>query len=144
MLVTKHALSELRSFIATITTLYHTGKTLTITITQGDFHPKLETFLLSGKVQTASTSLRARMGHRFVRFSAQRYLNMRRDSSFCAKSVRYNIFTNGAPYARVKKSVKQVQLLMQGGRSCSCLHMTHVVTSRENPGLAFQGFVELF
>jgi len=24
--------------------------------------------------------------------------NMRRDSSFCAKSVRYNIFTNGAPY----------------------------------------------
>jgi len=22
---------------------------------------------------------------------------MRRDSSFCAKSVRYNIFTNGAP-----------------------------------------------
>jgi len=24
---------------------------------------------------------------------------MRRDSSFCAKSVRYNIFTNGAPYA---------------------------------------------
>jgi len=23
---------------------------------------------------------------------------MRRDSSFCAKSVRYNIFTNGAPY----------------------------------------------
>jgi len=25
---------------------------------------------------------------------------MRRDNSFCAKSVRYNIFTNGAPYAR--------------------------------------------
>jgi len=24
---------------------------------------------------------------------------MRRDSSFCAKSVRYNIFTNGAPFA---------------------------------------------
>jgi len=24
---------------------------------------------------------------------------MRRDSSFCAKSVRYNIFTNGAPYS---------------------------------------------
>jgi len=24
---------------------------------------------------------------------------MRRDSSFCAKSVRYNIFTNGAPQA---------------------------------------------
>jgi len=23
---------------------------------------------------------------------------MRRDSSFCAKSFRYNIFTNGAPY----------------------------------------------
>jgi len=23
---------------------------------------------------------------------------MRRDSSFCAKSVRYNIFTNDAPY----------------------------------------------
>jgi len=23
---------------------------------------------------------------------------MRRDSTFCAKSVRYNIFTNGAPY----------------------------------------------
>jgi len=23
---------------------------------------------------------------------------MRRDSSFCAKSVRYNIFTNGTPY----------------------------------------------
>jgi len=30
--------------------------------------------------------------------SAQRHLNMRRDSSFCAKSVRCNIFTNGAPY----------------------------------------------
>ena len=24
---------------------------------------------------------------------------MRRDSSFCAKSVRYNMFTNGAPYS---------------------------------------------
>jgi len=24
---------------------------------------------------------------------------MRRDSSFCAKSVRYNVFTNGAPYS---------------------------------------------
>ena len=24
---------------------------------------------------------------------------MRKDSSFCAKSVRYNIFTNGAPYS---------------------------------------------
>jgi len=23
---------------------------------------------------------------------------MRKDISFCAKSVRYNIFTNGAPY----------------------------------------------
>jgi len=27
---------------------------------------------------------------------------MRRDSSFCAKSVRYNIFTNGAPYTSRK------------------------------------------
>jgi len=26
---------------------------------------------------------------------------MRRDSSFCAKPVRYNIFTNGAPYHTV-------------------------------------------
>jgi len=25
-----------------------------------------------------------------------------RDSSFCAKSVRYNIFTNGAPYKTIK------------------------------------------
>ena len=29
--------------------------------------------------------------------SVQRQLYMRRDSTFCAKSVRYNIFTNGAP-----------------------------------------------
>jgi len=29
---------------------------------------------------------------------AQRYLSVHRDSTFCAKSVRYNIFTNGAPY----------------------------------------------
>jgi len=28
---------------------------------------------------------------------------MRRDSSFCAKSVRYNIFTNGAPYKHSKQ-----------------------------------------
>jgi len=27
---------------------------------------------------------------------------MRRDGSFCAKSVRYNIFTNGAPYLATK------------------------------------------
>jgi len=27
---------------------------------------------------------------------------MRRDSNFCAKSVRYNIFTNGAPYAQMR------------------------------------------
>jgi len=26
---------------------------------------------------------------------------MGRDSSFCAKSVRYNIFTNGAPYVYI-------------------------------------------
>jgi len=32
-----------------------------------------------------------------IAISAQRQLNMRRDSSFCGKSVRYNIFTNGAP-----------------------------------------------
>jgi len=32
-----------------------------------------------------------------IAISAQRYLNMRRDSNFCAKSVRYNIFTTGAP-----------------------------------------------
>jgi len=30
-----------------------------------------------------------------IAISPQRY----RDSSFCAKSVRYNIFTNGAPYS---------------------------------------------
>jgi len=41
---------------------------------------------------------------------------MRRDSSFCAKSVRYNIFTNGAPYKALKdahsaiKEVKQSAL----------------------------------
>jgi len=28
---------------------------------------------------------------------------MRRDSRFCAKSVRYNIFTNGAPYRSLKR-----------------------------------------
>jgi len=27
---------------------------------------------------------------------------MHRDSSFCAKSVRYNIFTNGAPYLSIE------------------------------------------
>jgi len=32
-----------------------------------------------------------------IAISGQRQLNARRDSSFCAKSVRYNIFTNGAP-----------------------------------------------
>jgi len=31
----------------------------------------------------------------------KRKLNMCRDSSFCAKSVRNNIFTNGAPYFRL-------------------------------------------
>ena len=36
---------------------------------------------------------------------AQRWLNMRRDSSFCAKSVRYNIFTKGAPYVYVPRFV---------------------------------------
>ena len=35
--------------------------------------------------------------HVEIAISAQRQLNMRRDSSFCAKSVRYNIFTNDAP-----------------------------------------------
>jgi len=35
--------------------------------------------------------------HAEIVISAQRQLNIRSDSSFCAKSVRYNIFTNGAP-----------------------------------------------
>jgi len=34
-----------------------------------------------------------------IAISAQRQLNMRRDSSFCDKSVRYNIFANGTPYS---------------------------------------------
>jgi len=29
-----------------------------------------------------------------------------RDSSFCAKSARYNIFTNGAPYERLTTAQK--------------------------------------
>ena len=36
----------------------------------------------------------------------QRYLCMQsRDSSFCAKSIRYNIFANGAPYFRATRDV---------------------------------------
>jgi len=31
---------------------------------------------------------------------------MHRDSSFCAKSVRYNIFTNGAPYSPTARDLK--------------------------------------
>jgi len=40
-----------------------------------------------------------------IAISAQRYLNMRRDSNFCAKSVRYNIFTTGAPQIFTDMSV---------------------------------------
>ena len=57
MLVRKHALNELQLLIATTTALYHTGEKLTITITQGEFHPQPQTFHLSGKMETASTSL---------------------------------------------------------------------------------------
>ena len=35
---------------------------------------------------------------------------MRRDSSFCAKSVRYNIFTNGAPYRHTKNDRFKISL----------------------------------
>jgi len=55
----KHTLSELQPLIATFTALYPTGEKNLITITQGDVHRKLLSFLLSGKVQTASTRLRA-------------------------------------------------------------------------------------
>jgi len=34
---------------------------------------------------------------------------MRRDSSFCGKSVRYNIFTNGAPYVPDKVNYRGTQ-----------------------------------
>jgi len=37
--------------------------------------------------------------------SAQRQLILRRDSSFCAKFVRYNIFANGAPYLWVEHAL---------------------------------------
>jgi len=30
---------------------------------------------------------------------------MRRDSTFCSKSVRYNIFTNGAPYSTFQRGL---------------------------------------
>ena len=42
-----------------------------------------------------------------IAISVQRELNVRRDSSFCAKSVRYNIFTNGAPYKGLNQEMMQ-------------------------------------
>jgi len=51
----KHAVSDSQPLIAIIKALYHTGK-ITVTLKQGNFHPKPLTSLLSGKVQTASTS----------------------------------------------------------------------------------------
>jgi len=38
---------------------------------------------------------------------------MRRDSSFCAKSVRYNIFTNDAPYEPLNSVIAK---LIDSGR----------------------------
>jgi len=38
---------------------------------------------------------------------------MRRDSSFCAKSVRYNIFTNGAAYYGAMKTLKLNRFLVK-------------------------------
>jgi len=50
---------------------------------------------------------------------------MHRDSSFCAKSVRYNIFTNGAPYdsacANVVRSLAELIL------SVVCASYSHVL-----------------
>ena len=56
--VSKHALSELQPLIATRTALYRTGEKNHNNHKQDDVHPKLLSFLLSGKVQTASTRLR--------------------------------------------------------------------------------------
>jgi len=55
----KHGVSDLQTFVATLADLYRTGEKIAITIAQGDVHPKLLSFLVSGKVQTASTRLRA-------------------------------------------------------------------------------------
>jgi len=55
----KHAESELQPLNATLTALYRTREKITITVTQGEFNPKLLSFLLSGKVQAARTTLRA-------------------------------------------------------------------------------------
>jgi len=45
---------------------------------------------------------------------------MRRDSSFCAKSVRYNIFTNGAPYTHPRSFACQGRL-RNLGKNCSTI-----------------------
>jgi len=50
---------------------------------------------------------------------AQKLLSLRRDSSFCAKSVRYNIFTNGAPYVCWSRSTD----LFLGRCGCSGSNM---------------------
>jgi len=86
----KHDVSELQPAIATITALNRTVEKITTTITQGDFHPKPYSFLLSGKVQAACTGLRAPV-----------------------------------------KSDKHLQLLKREGRTCACLRMNHVVSSRD-------------
>ena len=63
MLVSKHALSETRPELITAldcpTALYRTGEKNHNNRNAGDVHPKLLSFLLIGKVQTASTRLRA-------------------------------------------------------------------------------------
>jgi len=53
---------------------------------------------------------------------AQRYLklNMRRGSIFCAKSVRYNIFTNGAPQNCLKLVFNVGTVLSPFARVCPC------------------------
>jgi len=53
---------------------------------------------------------------------------MRRDSSFCAESVKYNIFTNGAPYA--------YRILFESLRSALCMHACKRIHCRHTAGVA--------
>jgi len=53
---------------------------------------------------------------------------MRRDSSFCAESVKYNIFTNDAPYA--------YRILFESLRSALCMHACKRIHCRHTAGVA--------
>jgi len=67
---------------------------------------------------------------------------MYRDSNFCAKSVRYNIFTNGVPYIMTKRwccdTIRQSDIVIDQG---------FLLGGRDSPGRAsthFKGGRALF